>query len=90
MRMLITFDISVKFADADGEPADVLRAYVAASGGPQECPAPRKIGFQPGYRERFWHRNCVAVGLSSGFSHGNVAHFTRNIVARLASRVFDS
>ncbi len=21
----------------------------------------------PGYRERFWHRNCVAVGLSAGF-----------------------
>jgi len=44
-----------------------LRAYVAASGGPQDCPTPRKISFQPGYREHFWHRNCVAVGLSSGF-----------------------
>ncbi len=44
-----------------------LRAHVAASGGPADCPAPRKIGFRPGYRERFWHRNCVAVGLSAGF-----------------------
>jgi hypothetical protein len=30
-------------------------------------PSPRKLGFEPGYRERFWHRNCVAIGLSAGF-----------------------
>ncbi|MGE4071343.1 MAG: tryptophan halogenase family protein [Lysobacterales bacterium] len=44
-----------------------LRRYVAAHGGGVECPSPRKLSFQPGYRQRFWHRNCVAVGLSSGF-----------------------
>lgn len=27
----------------------------------------RKIPFQSGYREKFWHKNCVAVGLASGF-----------------------
>lgn len=27
----------------------------------------RVINIQPGYREKFWHRNCVAVGLSGGF-----------------------
>ncbi len=27
----------------------------------------RKIGFQPGHRREFWHRNCVAIGMSSGF-----------------------
>ena len=27
----------------------------------------RTISFEPGYRETFWHRNCVAVGLSAGF-----------------------
>lgn len=27
----------------------------------------RKISINPGYREEFWHRNCVAVGLSAGF-----------------------
>jgi tryptophan 7-halogenase len=27
----------------------------------------RKIEFQPGYRREFWHRNCVAIGMSSGF-----------------------
>ncbi len=27
----------------------------------------RSIPFEPGYRRRFWVRNCVAVGLSGGF-----------------------
>jgi tryptophan halogenase len=46
-----------------------LRMYIEASGGPRadDVPQPRKIGFDPGYRERFWHRNVVAIGLSSGF-----------------------
>jgi tryptophan 7-halogenase len=28
---------------------------------------PRVIKFQPGQRSKTWHRNCVAIGLSSGF-----------------------
>jgi len=28
---------------------------------------PRLIEFTPGYRQSFWHRNCVAIGLSAGF-----------------------
>lgn len=27
----------------------------------------RKIPINPGYRSEFWHRNCVAIGLSAGF-----------------------
>ncbi|WNC71537.1 tryptophan 7-halogenase [Thalassotalea psychrophila] len=27
----------------------------------------RKLSFTPGYREKFWHKNCVAVGMASGF-----------------------
>lgn len=27
----------------------------------------RKLSFRPGYRERFWHRNCLAIGMSAGF-----------------------
>jgi len=48
---------------------DALRAYIQRSGGPQakDLPAARRIAFTPGYREHFWHRNCVAVGLSAGF-----------------------
>ena len=29
--------------------------------------SPRKIDIHPGHREVFWHKNCVAVGLSAGF-----------------------
>ena len=56
---------SAHTSDEDAE--RVLRAYVLASGGPADMPAPRKLGFEPGYRERFWHRNVVAIGLSAGF-----------------------
>jgi len=44
-----------------------LLDYVRATGGTGDLPAPRRIAFEPGWRERFWHRNCVAVGLSAGF-----------------------
>ena len=44
-----------------------LYQHIRGSGGPAEMPTPRLIRFTPGYRERFWHRNCVAVGLASGF-----------------------
>ena len=27
----------------------------------------RKLVINPGYREKFWHKNCVAIGLSAGF-----------------------
>lgn len=27
----------------------------------------RKLTFNPGYREKFWHKNCVAIGISAGF-----------------------
>jgi 2-polyprenyl-6-methoxyphenol hydroxylase-like FAD-dependent oxidoreductase len=46
-----------------------LRQYLSATAGEafsQSC-TPRKIRFRPGYREQFWHRNCVAIGLSAGF-----------------------
>ncbi len=52
---------------SDDEAERALRAYVAAGGGPVDIPSPRKLAFEPGYRERFWHRNCVAIGLSAGF-----------------------
>jgi tryptophan halogenase len=53
----------------DEEAERDLRLYIEGSGGPKadDVPQPRKIAFDPGYRERFWHRNVVAIGLSSGF-----------------------
>ncbi len=44
-----------------------LRAYIERTGGPKDMPSPRKLTFDPGYRDKFWHRNCVAIGLSAGF-----------------------
>ncbi len=44
-----------------------LYAHINRTGGPADLPAPRHLCFTPGYRAQFWHRNCVAVGLSSGF-----------------------
>jgi tryptophan halogenase len=53
---------------ATRRPSAELRAYIAADGRPgRHPPAPRKLAFEPGYRARFWHRNCVAIGLSAGF-----------------------
>ncbi|WP_395702261.1 tryptophan halogenase family protein [Aquabacterium sp.] len=56
---------------ADDEAARILHAHVAAHGGPSgaqaETLAPRRLRFDPGHRQTFWHRNCVAIGLSAGF-----------------------
>ena len=52
----------------DDEAAErALRAYLQRSGAPAVDVTPRRIRFNPGYREQFWHRNCVAVGLAAGF-----------------------
>jgi hypothetical protein len=51
---------------SDEEAERALRAHVLETGGPADI-APRKLRFEPGYRERFWQRNCVAIGLSAGF-----------------------
>ena len=52
---------------SDDQAEAELRAYILQTGGPAEIPTPRKLSFNPGYREKFWHRNCVAIGLSAGF-----------------------
>jgi tryptophan halogenase len=44
-----------------------LLDYVARTGGNVNDATPRKLTFRPGYRREFWHRNCVAIGLSAGF-----------------------
>lgn len=44
-----------------------LLEYVARTGGQVNGATPRRLTFRPGYRREFWHRNCVAIGLSAGF-----------------------
>jgi tryptophan 7-halogenase len=44
-----------------------LRSYLSADGTSGDATSVRKLSFVPGYRARFWHRNCVAIGLSAGF-----------------------
>ena len=57
---------SAHTSDADAE--QVLRDYIERTPGLQgDAYQPRKISFMPGHREKFWHRNCVAVGMSAGF-----------------------
>jgi flavin-dependent dehydrogenase len=46
----------------DERAADLLRAYCGS-----DDVAMRSIPFAPGYREKQWVKNCVAVGLSAGF-----------------------
>lgn len=53
----------------DQQVQDSLVNYLSKSIGQQQAEqlTPRKISFTPGHREIFWHKNCVAVGMASGF-----------------------
>lgn len=54
--------------ESDAQAEATLFDYIKNSGGdPALAGAPRRIAFEPGYRRSSWHRNCVAIGLSSGF-----------------------
>jgi len=54
---------------SDDEAAKTLLDYVRATASPEIASEfePRKISINPGHREKFWHRNCIAVGISAGF-----------------------
>jgi len=54
---------------SEDEATAQLLAYIKSVAGDQAAAAasPRKICYQPGHRQEFWHRNCVAIGMSSGF-----------------------
>ena len=46
-----------------------LLAYIEKTAGTQASKDAmvRKIQFDPGHRTKFWHKNCVAIGMSAGF-----------------------
>ena len=54
---------------SEDEATAQLLAYIKEVAGDKAAASvvPRKIQFQPGHRREFWHRNCVAIGMSSGF-----------------------
>ena len=54
---------------ADEEAEAALIGYLERTSGSSATglESPRKISINPGHREKFWHRNCVAVGISAGF-----------------------
>ena len=57
---------STHTSDEDAEAA--LRRYIVATGGREpDIETLPKITIRPGFRRGAWHRNCVAIGLSSGF-----------------------
>jgi 2-polyprenyl-6-methoxyphenol hydroxylase-like FAD-dependent oxidoreductase len=47
----------------------LLRQYIEPAIGKlaAEAAMVRKINITPGHREKFWHKNCVAIGMSAGF-----------------------
>ncbi|PKI17069.1 tryptophan halogenase family protein [Colwellia sp. 12G3] len=53
---------------SDDEAEQQLRSYISPSlGKNQKLADIRKISINPGFRSKFWHKNCVAIGMSSGF-----------------------
>ncbi|MEM9532368.1 MAG: tryptophan halogenase family protein [Pseudomonadota bacterium] len=52
---------------SDDEAHAALKAYLQDTAPDVDTGDPRKISFSPGYRKTFWHRNCVAIGISAGF-----------------------
>jgi hypothetical protein len=62
--------IGLVYSSAHGDDEQALRTlldHVERSGGRLGDATPRTLRFDPGHRARFWHRNCVAIGLSAGF-----------------------
>lgn len=53
----------------DDEAESEFRAYLASSIGDKNASqlSTGRINFCAGYREKFFHKNCVAIGMSAGF-----------------------
>jgi glycine/D-amino acid oxidase-like deaminating enzyme len=67
-RRGVGYTYSSAHTDDEGAESD-LRSYLTGISNPDfaESCSLRQIRFRPGHREKLWHRNCVAIGLSGGF-----------------------
>lgn len=63
-RLSAGYVYSDKFTDEDQATKEFVE--FAKANGVDEV-RPRSIPFRVGRRENFWHKNCVAIGLASGF-----------------------
>lgn len=54
---------------SDETAADALESYLkrTAPSASTDGLSIRRLSFRSGHRDEFWHRNCVAIGLSAGF-----------------------
>ncbi|WP_017446591.1 tryptophan halogenase family protein [Gayadomonas joobiniege] len=52
---------------SEAQAKQVLANYIKSTGGDPARLNYRTINFTAGHREKFWAKNCVAVGLSAGF-----------------------
>ncbi|UTF60298.1 tryptophan halogenase family protein [Gilvimarinus sp. DA14] len=67
-RRGVGYVYSSAHADADSAEACLRRyAQETAPHVPEQDISVRKFNIRPGHREKFWHKNCVAVGMSAGF-----------------------
>ena len=59
---------SSRFANSD-DAKQALGRYIESTqpGTDQSQLTFREIRFTPGYRRTFWHKNCLAIGMSAGF-----------------------
>ena len=62
-RRGVGYVYSSKYQDHDTA-EQVLRDYIGPASEGLES---RRIPMNVGYREKFWHKNCLAIGLSAGF-----------------------
>ncbi len=67
-RRGIGYTFSDKYCD-EASAIETLKNYAAQTIGTQQADTieTRTLRFTPGYREIFWHKNCVAIGMSQGF-----------------------
>ena len=64
---------------SDDEALSVLKQHVSE----KAVADPRLIRFTTGQRKQYWHRNCIAIGLSSGFiepMESTSIHFIQNAI----------